>query len=85
VPSPFDPALAARAADACERAAARLAAARREQAGAATAARDGWEGPAADRFTGRQATVLARVEAVERSLHRLAGALQDAAREQARA
>ena len=66
MPEPFDHSAAHGAADACERAAARLAEARRRQAAAAAGAADGWLGPHRDRFDRDLARALRHVRAASR-------------------
>ena len=89
MPEPFDPSAAHGAADACERAAARLAEARRQQAVAAAGAADGWLGPHRHRFDRDLARALRHAEQLEQALRGLAAELRArsaaAARERARA
>jgi hypothetical protein len=76
VPEPFDHSAAHGAADACERAAARLAEARRQQAVAAAGAADGWLGPHRHRFDRDLARALRHAEQLEQALRGLAAELR---------
>ena len=80
MPEPFDPSAAHGAADACERAAARLAETRRQQAVAAAGAADGWLGPHRDRFDRDLARALRHAAHLEVRMRRLADDLRARAR-----
>jgi uncharacterized protein YukE len=88
VTEPFDHSAADGAAVACERAAAALAEARRQQVVAGAGAADGWLGPHRHRFDRDLARALRHAEALEVALRGLADELRArsaAARERARA
>ena len=88
MPEPFDHSAAHGAAAACERAAAALAEARRQQTVAARGAADGWLGPRRHRFDRDLARTLRHAEQVEEALRGLAADLRArsaAARARARA
>ena len=76
MPEPFDHSAAHGAAAACERAAARLAEARRQQTVAAAGAADGWLGPHRHRFDRDLAHALRRAAHLEAALRALADDLR---------